>query len=73
MGGMILIKPDSEVYADMMNELVRFKPHTKIAEQEFLSWYWGRDAQWFALHNKNNFIQYPPLVLLASRGTCRPR
>ena len=27
-GGMILVKPDSEVYADMMNEFARFKPHT---------------------------------------------
>ena len=42
-------------YKDMMDELHDFVPKTKMAEQEFLSYYWGRSGDWHAMHKKYNF------------------
>ena len=52
---MVLFEPDREVYKDMMQKLEWFKPYTEMAEQEFLSWYWGRYGDMWAIQKKNNF------------------
>lgn len=54
-GGLVLFEPDANTYDDMMEKLYSFTPKTKMAEQEFLSYYWGRTAEWHAMHKKYNF------------------
>ena len=54
-GGLVLFKPDAEVYDDMLVKLQEYRPRTAMAEQEFLSWYWAREGEWNAMHKKNNF------------------
>ena len=54
-GGLVLFEPDAATYKDMMDELHDFVPKTKMAEQEFLSYYWGRSGDWHAMHKKYNF------------------
>ena len=54
-GGMVLLEPSEEAYREMMEELAKFDPWTAMAEQEFLSWYFGRTAEWNAIHKKHNF------------------
>ena len=54
-GGLVLSEPDAATYKDMMDELHDFVPKTKMAEQEFLSYYWGRSGDWHAMHKKYNF------------------
>ena len=54
-GGLVLFEPSAETYEDMMRELHDFRPQTKMAEQEFLSYYYGRSGSWHAMHKKNNF------------------
>ena len=51
-GGLVLFEPNAYVYEDMMEKLAAFHPETAMAEQEFLSWYWGRDGACNALHKK---------------------
>ena len=36
-------------------KLEYFHTPTNMADQDFLSWYWGRDGKWWALHKKFNF------------------
>ena len=38
-----------------MDELHDFRLKTKMAEQQFLSYYWGRSGSWHAMHKKYNF------------------
>ena len=54
-GGLVLFEPSADTYKDMMDELHDFRPKTKMAEQEFLSYYWGRSGSWHAMHKKYNF------------------
>ena len=54
-GGLVLFEPSADTHEDMMNELEYFVPTTKMAEQEFFSWYWGRTGSWHAMHKKDNF------------------
>ena len=54
-GGLVLFKPDARDYERMYNELTRFQPNTTMAEQEFLSWFWGRLGDWNTIHKKTNF------------------
>ena len=54
-GGLVLFDPSADTYKDMMDELHDFRPKTKMAEQEFLSYYWGRSGSWHAMHQKYNF------------------
>ena len=54
-GGLVLFEPDAATYKDMMDELHDFVPKTKMAEQEFLSYYWGRSGDWHAMRKKYNF------------------
>ena len=54
-GGLILFEPSAATYNDMMRELQKFRPKTKQAEQEFLSFYWGKHGAWNAIHKKYNF------------------
>ena len=54
-GGLVLFEPSSEVHEDMMKELETFSTPTGMAEQDFLSWYWGRWGCWWAFHKKLNF------------------
>ena len=54
-GGLILFEPSAATYEDMMHHLRDFRPQTKMAEQEFLSYYYGRSGSWNAMHKKNNF------------------
>ena len=53
--GLILFEPKRETWQDMKRALDRFRPQTKMAEQEFLSYYWGEKGELHALHKKNNF------------------
>ena len=54
-GGLVLFEPSAETYKDMMRKLQDFRPTTKMAEQEFLSYYWGRTGSLHAMHKKYNF------------------
>ena len=54
-GGLLLVEPDENTYNDMYKALKKFKPNTSMAEQEFLSYYWGVDGQVWAMHKRNNF------------------
>ena len=71
-GGMVWFQPDSQVYEDMKNELCNFRPHSRMAEQEFLSWYWGRNGRWHAIHKKIQ-LPDPPAVLYSSQRTRGPK
>ena len=51
--GLILFEPSEDTYEDMMSSLREFVPHGKMAEQEFLSYYWAGDVH--AMHKKFNF------------------
>ena len=53
--GLVLFEPSEDAYEDMMSSLDRFVPHSKMAEQEFLSWHWGRKGKLNAMHKKFNF------------------
>ena len=54
-GGLVLFKPDEDKHKDMMNELQKNVPKTQMAEQEFLSYFWGRSGDLNAMHKKYNF------------------
>ena len=54
-GGLVLFEPSADTYKDMMDELHDFRLKTKMAEQQFLSYYWGRSGSWHAMHKKYNF------------------
>ena len=45
-GGLILFEPNLHTYDDMMRVLENWIPHTRQAEQEFLSFYWARNKTW---------------------------
>ena len=57
-GGLVLFEPSEEVHQDMMLELQNFQPQTAMAEQDFLSWYWGRKGLWYGMHKKYNFQRH---------------
>ena len=66
-GGLILLKPDKTEREALQAALAEFKPVTETAEQEFLSYYYGRlgmerDAQEVQL-------PHPPFVLGIRRRT----
>ena len=54
-GGLVLFEPDEETYQKMVEELHAFRPTTRMAEQEFLSLFFGRRGAWHAMHKKYNF------------------
>ena len=54
-GGLVLFEPSQSVHEDMLRELETFSTPTGMAEQDFLSWYWGRWGLWWAMHKKWNF------------------
>ena len=54
-GGLVLFEPNVHLYEDMYSKLQKFQPRTNMAEQEFLSWFFGREGDWNAIHKKNNF------------------
>ena len=54
-GGLVLFEPSQDVCKDMLGKLEYFQTPTNMAEQDFLSWYWGRNGKWWALHKKFNF------------------
>ena len=49
-----ILQPNVETYDDMMKELWNWRPHTKMAEQDFLSWFWARNCATVAMHKKYN-------------------
>jgi len=51
-GGLVLFKPDRKVYDDMWEKLQRFTPVTKMAEQEYWSYYYA--GRWNGIHKRNN-------------------
>ena len=53
-GGLVFFEPNVETYDDMMKELWNWRPHTKMAEQDFLSWFWARNCATVAMHKKYN-------------------
>ena len=67
-GGLVLFEPSEETYSDMMTELEGWKPNTKMAEQEFLSWYWARTSSINAMHKKYNY-QIHQLYFATPKGT----
>ena len=54
-GGLVLLEPNDQVFKEMKKELRTFQTPTDMAEQDFLSWYYGRNGAWNALHKKFNF------------------
>ena len=54
-GGLVLFEPSESVHEDMQRELETFSTPTGMAEQDFLSWYWGRSGDWYAMHKQFNF------------------
>ena len=68
-GGLVLLAPNEELFEEMQKELVMFQTPTDMAEQDFLSWYFGRDGAWNALQKKYNFQVHH---LYVSRGEKPP-
>ena len=54
-GGLVLFSPDEPTYDKMMKELAHFRPVTEMAEQEFLSYYFGKSGSFWGIHKKYNF------------------
>ena len=54
-GGLILLKPSIEEEARITQGLKEFDPVTDMAEQEFMSLYYGKKGLWNALPKKYNF------------------
>ena len=67
-GGLILFEPSVKTYDDMMRVLETWKPYTRQAEQEFLSFYWGRKGEIAAMPKKYNY-QLHQTFFLAPFGT----
>ena len=55
--GLVCFTPSQAVYRDMYNILINgpWKPKTQMAEQEFLSYYFGETTSWHALGPQYNF------------------
>ena len=55
-GGLIVLKPNTAVFDQMVKSLESgWHTITKMAEQEFLSYFFGKEEQWNSLHKKFNF------------------
>ena len=67
-GGLGLFEPSADTYTDMMEELKHWRPHTKMAEQEFLSWHWARDGSLNTMHKKYTY-QIHQLYFSTPTGT----
>ena len=67
-GGLVLFEPSADTYTDMMEELKHWRPHTKMAEQEFLSWHWARDGSLNTMHKKYTY-QIHQLYFSTPTGT----
>ena len=54
-GGVVLLKPDSEEYEQIIWGLQQLHSSTKKAEQEFLNWFYERYVEWYDLPKMYNF------------------
>ena len=55
-GGLVLLKPDAALFQDMWQTLIGgWHTQTRMAEQEFISYFFACKEQWKSLHKKFNF------------------
>ena len=54
-GGLVLLEPNLEIWKAMREALKTFKTPTDMAEQDFISFFFGRKGELNAIHKKNNF------------------